>query len=371
MADWPAELAARAARDGGAMLVVIARANGSTPREAGTLMIVGAHDTFGTIGGGHLEFEAIRMARDALANVRTPSAWLVRFPLAARLGQCCGGVATLAFIAVSADPEAQRWLDAAGMCLRTATPMALVTRIGGTGERRVPMLVAADRVTGSLGERELDAAGIALARPLIRPRGARAVLIDSPAGGGATLLIHVVTPEDLPVALFGNGHVGRALVQVLGALPANVRWIDARDSDFPPTVPENVEVVATDAPEAELAGLRPGTFVIVATHSHALDYEIVAAALARDDWAYVGLIGSRAKRNQFEKRLAARGFTPEQLARVTCPIGATGGFAIRSKEPGAIAVAVAAELLMLRENADSTRIGKDDEPGAGVPNYRA
>ncbi len=87
----------------------------------------------------------------------------------------------------------------------------------------------------------------------------------------------------------------------------------------------------------------------------------------------MGLIGSRAKRNQFEKRLAARGFTPEQLARVTCPIGATGGFAIRSKDPGAIAVAVAAELLMLREKADSasTRVGRDDEPGAGMPNYRA
>ena len=63
-------------------------------------MIVTAHDTFGTIGGGHLEFEALRIARDALSNTTTPASWLVRFPLAARLGQCCGGVATLAFIAV-------------------------------------------------------------------------------------------------------------------------------------------------------------------------------------------------------------------------------------------------------------------------------
>ncbi len=91
----------------------------------------------------------------------------------------------------------------------------------------------------------------------------------------------------------------------------------------------------------------------MATHSHTLDYEIVAAALARTDWRYLGLIGSRAKRSQFEKRWVARGGAAADFARVTCPIGAGGGFAIRSKEPGAIAVAVAAEILALRESGES------------------
>jgi len=90
-----AELAARVARDGRAVLVTIAHASGSTPREPGTSMIVGASDVYATIGGGHLEFEAIRIGRDALAQRERPRPWLVRFPLAARLGQCCGGVATL------------------------------------------------------------------------------------------------------------------------------------------------------------------------------------------------------------------------------------------------------------------------------------
>jgi len=96
----------------------------------------------------------------------------------------------------------------------------------------------------------------------------------------------------------------------------------------------------------------------VTTHSHALDYDIVAAALARRDWRYLGLIGSRAKRAQFEKRWAAHGGAPEEFARVTCPIGA-GAYALRSKEPGVIAVAVAAEILALREKSgsDSNSLG--------------
>jgi len=348
MADWVPELAARLGRDGRAVLVTIAHASGSTPRAAGTAMIVAEHATFGTIGGGHLEFEAIRIARDALTHASVPAAWLVRFPLAARLGQCCGGVATLAFVAV--DARAHPWLDAAAACARTATPFALVTRVGGPDEGSAHLVVTADHATGSLGNPALDSAAVALARPKLDDAREDAMLVDAPAGDACTLLVHVVPPGDFTALVFGNGHVGSALVQVLGALPAKVRWIDSRDTAFPSAIPANVEIVATDAPVAEIASARRGAFVVVTTHSHALDYEIVAAALARTDWRYLGLIGSRAKRSQFEKRWTARGGAAADFARVTCPIGAGGGFAIRSKEPGAIAVAVAAEILALREN---------------------
>ena len=145
-------------------------------------------------------------------------------------------------------------------------------------------------------------------------------------------------------------------MQVLGALSAKVRWIDGRDTDFPASVPANVEIVATDAPEDELADAPRGAYVVVMTHSHPLDLQLIETALSRDDWRYLGLIGSQAKRNQFEKRLVARGLAPGQFGRVTCPIGVRNGLAIRSKEPGAIAVAVAAEILALREaiGSDST-----------------
>lgn len=346
--DWLDVLAARVARDGRVVLVTVAHANGSTPREAGAAMIVTANDAFGTIGGGHLEFEALRIARDALSNAATPLIWLVRFPLAARLGQCCGGVATLAFIAV--DKDAHAWLEAAVAWLRSGTPLALVSRIGGAREQPAYLLVTADNVTGSFGSADLDSAAIALARPRVQAGTAGAVLVQSPADVSTTLLIHVVLPHDFTVLVFGNGHVGRALVQIFGALPATVRWLDGRDNDFPASVPPNVEIVATDAPEDELADAPRGAYVVVMTHSHPLDLQLIETALSRDDWRYLGLIGSQAKRNQFEKRLLARGWTREQFARVTCPIGVNTALAIRSKEPGAIAVAVAAEILALRES---------------------
>ncbi|MBK9114809.1 MAG: xanthine dehydrogenase accessory protein XdhC [Betaproteobacteria bacterium] len=356
MADWAPALAVRIGRAGRAVLVTIAHAAGSTPREAGTAMIVTAEDTFGTIGGGHLEFEAIRIARDALSNAQVPAAWLVRFPLAARLGQCCGGVATLAFAA--ADAAARTWLDAAVACARTATAFALVSRIGGAADAPAHLVVTADHATGSLGDAALDSAAVALARPRVHAAAAGAALCAVPGRDGVTLLVHVAVPQDFTVLVFGNGHVGRALVQVLATTPARIRWIDGREAAFPAAVAGNVDVVVADAPADELADARPGTYVVVTTHSHALDYEIVAAALARGDWRYLGVIGSHAKRAQFEKRWAARGGAPEAFARVTCPIGA-GAFALRGKEPGVIAVAVAAEILALREKSgsDSNSLG--------------
>ncbi|MFO1316777.1 MAG: xanthine dehydrogenase accessory protein XdhC [Burkholderiales bacterium] len=350
MADWAPALAARIGHAGRAVLVTIAHAAGSTPREAGTAMVVTADDAFGTIGGGHLEFEAIRIARDALSNPDVPAAWLVRFPLAARLGQCCGGVATLAFAA--AEAAARTWLDAAVACTRTATTFALVSRIGGAGTTPAHLVVTADHAAGSLGDPDLDSAAISVARARVATAAAGASLLAAPGRDGVTLLVHVAVPQDFTVLVFGNGHVGRALVQVLAATSARIRWIDSREADFPAALAGSVEIVATDAPADELADARPGTYVVVTTHSHALDYEIVAAALARRDWRYLGLIGSRAKRAQFEKRWAAHGGAPEDFARVTCPIG-TGAIALRSKEPGAIAVAVAAEILALREDVAS------------------
>jgi xanthine dehydrogenase accessory factor len=95
-----------------------------------------------------------------------------------------------------------------------------------------------------------------------------------------------------------------------------------------------------DAPEAEVGRLPADAMVVIMTHSHALDLELVARALARASLSYVGLIGSERKWLRFQKRLAQRGFGPAELARVRCPIGLTRA----SKDPAAIALSTAAEL---------------------------
>jgi xanthine dehydrogenase accessory factor len=355
MAEWTAALGAAQTPDQPAVLVTVAHTTGSAPREAGTAMVVTANGIAGSIGGGHLEFDAIRIARDALAAGSSPKPWLVRFPLAARLGQCCGGVATLAFTLT--EPGA--WRDAVREHVRTAVPFALVTSMDATGPAECPLVVTTGQVVGTLGAPGLDASAAALARERLAAPTAGAWLTVAPGADQATLLIHVAAPHDFHILVFGNGHVGRALVQVLGTLAADVLWIDSRDADFPAAVPGNVRIVATDDPEEVIDDAPRGAWVVILTHSHALDYALLERALTRDDWRYLGLIGSRSKRNQFMKRLAARGATPTQLARVVCPIGTTSG--IRDKAPGAIAIAVAAEMLELRERS----------AGAGTDNASA
>ena len=350
MTEWVTHLARELADGQPAVIVTVAHAAGSTPREAGATMIVTRSAFHGSIGGGHLEFEALRIARAALTCAEQPaSTWIVRFPLAARLGQCCGGVASLAFTTIVTGRPA--WLDNAMACVRTSTPFAVIARAGGAPNTPSMLLVTLDDTHGSLSDGALDSEAIVAARARLSSNHVGAGLLSSPAGDASLLVINVVHPDAFPVLIFGNGHVGRALVQVLGALPAGVRWIDTREEDFPDAVPTNVEVVATDHPEEEIAQAPHGAFIVVLTHSHPLDFALVEAALARDDWRYLGLIGSRSKRAQFERRLAARGMDTGQFARVTCPIGMRNGIAIRSKEPGAIAIAVAAEIVAVREAA--------------------
>jgi len=162
----------------------------------------------------------------------------------------------------------------------------------------------------------------------------------------ARSLVQRLSGNAPPVALFGGGHVGKALVQVLGTLPFAVTWIDSRDEIFPEQVPDNVQCEHSDPVQAAVAQLAPRSRVLIMSFSHAEDLDIVAACLKRlrehGDLPYVGLIGSKTKWATFRHRLEERSFRKQELAQVTCPIGVPG---IAGKEPAVIAVAVAAQLL--------------------------
>jgi xanthine dehydrogenase accessory protein XdhC len=149
----------------------------------------------------------------------------------------------------------------------------------------------------------------------------------------------------LHVVLFGAGHVGHALVTLLGSLPCVVQWVDARDECFPDEVPANVQIEATDTPEAVIDAAPAGSYFLVMTHNHALDLALAAHIMRRRDFAYFGMIGSRTKRVKFERRLIERGVAPERLKQMICPIGLPG---IVDKAPASIAVAVCAQLMQVR-----------------------
>lgn len=154
--------------------------------------------------------------------------------------------------------------------------------------------------------------------------------------------------KKFPVALFGGGHVGTALAKVLSALPIDLTWIDSRDEIFPNEVPPGIRCEHSNPVHAAVADLVPQSRILIMSFSHAEDLDIVAACLLRQrakaDLPFIGLIGSKTKWATFQHRLEAKGFTPEELAHVSCPIGIDG---INDKRPEVIAVSVAAQLLRI------------------------
>jgi xanthine dehydrogenase accessory factor len=142
--------------------------------------------------------------------------------------------------------------------------------------------------------------------------------------------------------VFGAGHVGRALVPLLAALPCRVRWIDSREQEFPELIPNGVTKVVSEEPVDEVAELPPGCYCIVMTHNHQLDLELTAAILKRNDFTWFGLIGSKTKRVKFEHRLRERGFDEAVMARMRCPMGIAE---VKGKLPIEIAVSIAGEII--------------------------
>lgn len=227
------------------------------------------------------------------------------------------------------------------------------------------MFVTQSEVSGSIGGGQLELEAINAARQLLQTNQLPATL-DFPLGeklgqccGGAVQLgFSLLTQGELraieadlskarkTLLLFGAGHVARALVTVLQTLPVEIQWIETRDnvtglaSVFPETLPLNVQCLQTDLPESELESAPQGASVLVMTHSHRLDESLIAAALKRNDWAYLGLIGSQTKRKKFEQRFAQKN-NANNFAQLVCPIGLP---TIQGKAPEIIALSVAAQL---------------------------
>ena len=317
------------------VLVTVAKVAGSGPREPGAKMVVTQDHLFDTIGGGHLEMRAAEIAREMLAmpaNSVAAERRLERLPLGPSLGQCCGGVVHLAFERIHHDtPE---YLN----CLNRRW------RSGQDTWR----LVALDTVTAPT---LCDAAGMRLAGPdvlaqLSSQMDAKVecqVILDN---AGQRWLLDSCLAYRPHLMLFGAGHVGAAIVRALADLPCQVTWVDEREDMFPEVLPSNVRQEATDTPEALIASAAPGASFLVLTHSHASDQLLSEHILRRSDFSWFGLIGSKAKRMQFEHRLLERGIPPERFSDMVCPIGLPG---IRGKSPPVIAASVAAQLLQVWE----------------------
>lgn len=329
MNEWISELADLSAAGEPAVLVTVAGIRGSAPREIGAKMIVTATETIGTIGGGQLEYQSTRIAVDMLEDEQLA---LRSFPLGSSMGQCCGGVVEILFEPVQRGMPA--WLRDLVALHGQREAAVIATRISRSAPRK--FVVTADNVYGAADE---QANGRMLA-------SARAVLAaGTEARRDVQEFYEPIIAPDLNIAVFGAGHVGTAVVDALSVLDCNIRWVDSRRNIFR-QVPTNVRAVEAEEPALEVAAMPPDSFYLVMTHSHALDFDICDRILRRGDARYCGLIGSVSKRRRFEKRYRQQGMPDALLSGLVCPIGVEG---ISGKKPREIAVAVAAEVLRVRE----------------------
>ena len=253
------------------VLITLLGSRGSTPRVNGTKMVVGTLETFGTIGGGHLEFKAMEIAAELLSKAENQQR-IEYFPLGPGLGQCCGGTTT--------------------------------------------------------------------------------VLFESFKGC------------DFNIMLFGAGHVGTALAGILQQLPCKISWVDNREALHPHTLPGNINTVISEQPADEVADMPAGSYFLIMTHNHQLDFEILEAVLKRDDAKYVGLIGSDTKWQRFKMRMDHKGHSSDFYEQVHCPIGLD---AVPGKRPIEVAVSVAGELIAINNSLESQ---KPDHKGVSLRQAR-
>jgi xanthine dehydrogenase accessory factor len=283
-----------------AALIEVAEAKGSTPREKGAWMLVSPVATFGTIGGGQLEFMAIARAREALGGAFPPPPGEGGRAKPGRVGIAEVNRVPPPSPLTTPPPDGGR---------KTILDIPLGPEIGQCCGGRVELSI-----------RHIDAA-----------------LRDE--------LIAAVAVEDAAhphVYLFGGGHVGHALAAALSLLPLKVVVVETR-ADALDGMPETVETRLTPVPEEAVRTAPPGSAFVVLTHDHALDFLIVAEALKRPDAAYVGMIGSKTKKATCKSWfLKTAGGTEEEFARLVSPIG---GEAVKDKRPAVIAALAAAEIM--------------------------
>lgn len=330
MKNWPATARDCLAAEPAA-IITLAAIEGSTPREAGARMIVTPTQAHGTVGGGNLEFLLIDQARRLLASDR--HILQQDYPLGPLLAQCCGGRVRVLI---------ERLVSNAGWLTQAAEAEQLGHLYTLTGEVEKTHLTRR----------------FSLGWPFNAAEGSYLFDATGPAAhrGQWTRIVEHIRPAATHLYIYGAGHVGRALIHIAETLPFRVRWYDTRpelaDVDHRLTILEDLASPLTTAPA--------GSFHLVLTHAHDLDYRIVRAILQRGGSAYCGLIGSATKRARFLSRLAKDGVNATGL---TCPIGAG---AIRSKLPAAIAVAASAELLERLESVTAAQAATPERAGRSL-----
>lgn len=347
-------------------LATIVNQLGSAPRALGASFYVRQDGSInGTIGGGRLEADVIKAAEKALTNRESR---IVHFRLKgteiAETDMLCGGDVDVYLEPVLAsDPAAQEIFGAAAHVLARGGRALLITPLlpGPQSSLRGRKLLVphqAEAVGSVEGLPELEAE-LSLNLEEMVDRGRPGLWMQQALTGHKIDCFFEPIASAPVVYLFGGGHVSLPVATLAKMVGFRVVVIDDRP-DFANRrrFPMADEVLVRDFESVlDDMDLGPEAYVIIITRGHVFDKDVLAQAL-RKNTAYVGMIGSRRKRDIIYRNLLQEGFIQEDIAKVHSPVGLNIG----AETPEEIAVSIVAELVQERACLHPKRAGQ----GPGV-----
>jgi xanthine dehydrogenase accessory factor len=334
------------AHDGDLVVATIVGHEGSTPRTAGTKMIVRRNgEFFGTIGGGQVEADVLAAASDAF-TARTPA--LCDFDMTQEtlsgMDMICGGKMTVLIDFYRSDPETLDLLNTIQTSLQLHRPCILVTAIGGASENFSRFLLEAD----TLSHGQFPYADAIIQNIINQTRNIRVpktLTLEK-----KTFWVEPYFKKNL-LFIFGAGHVSRPTASMGNQVGFQVFVLDDREEfanqeRFP--APAMVRVVPSF--EDCVAGLEidEHSYLVIVTRGHLNDKIVLSQALGTKA-GYIGMIGSRRKRDMIYKALLGEGFSSDDLRRVHSPIG----LSIGAETPEEIAVSILSELIRVKSRKSS------------------
>ena len=342
-----AETVCRTLEEGNSLvLATIIGSQGSTPRTPGTKMLVFANrEITGTIGGGLLESQVID--RSVLALDQGAPAFMsfdLTHELAATMDMICGGSLDVFLDLLRPDEATRAVFENWRRALSLGRAGFLLTSIerdqGQPGRVRHGFLDESGDITGRIG---VPAEIMAAAGQ--KKDGTKGLRIMDREG---TILLLEPVEKANAAYIIGAGHVAMFTARLAAMTGFRVAVMDDR-AEFANRgrFPEAAEVRIVDDYHRCLneSEVDEDAFVIIVTRGHLHDKEALAQAL-RTRAGYVGMIGSRRKRNAIYNALLQEGFTSEDINRVHSPIG----LSIDAETPEEIAVSIAAEMIQVRAN---------------------
>ena len=248
------------------------------------------------------------------------------------------------------------WSSAINELSQQGNAYVIVTLIGVSGSTPrnsgTKMVITKDGIYDTIGGGHLEHKIIKFANQLLMKGEScqhleqidLGIHLDQCCGGSTNVLFECFAETRVNIMLFGAGHVGKALLPVLSTLPCKIYWVDSRDDQFPNELTgyNNVEKVVSEDPQNEVVNMPENSYYIVMTHKHQMDFDICSKILSRNDFKYLGLIGSETKWRRFQRRFTQKGITKNQLEQINCPIGLSE---VTGKLPAEIAISIVSEII--------------------------